>query len=200
MGRFQMRKVTIAIFLLSALVCAAARADFQPPPQHYTIVNAAPDGTQTIYRDGNQALIDRIMPKSQYQPKAMHLRTLVRTTTKQSLTWDLLDRNMQCDSPATSSDWGDPFNYWNQSVQSAPGKMTQTGKATVNGMKTTVFEVTSDQGTARLWREDRYGLLVKFEMTPKGGKPVTVINVTRFKVGRPNLSVFTLPKRCSWNK
>ena len=195
-----MRKFIFAISALSVLVCTAAWADYLPPPQHYTIVNVNGDGTQTIYRDGSRALIDRVMPKNKYRTKAIHWRTLVKTTIGQSLTWDLQDKSMQCDSPTTSSDWGDPFNYWNQSVQSAPGKMTQTGKATVNGMKTTVFEVASDQGTAKMWREDRYGLLVRFEMTPKGHDKVTLINITRFKIGRPNLSVFALPKRCSWGK
>ncbi|HEX6550475.1 MAG TPA: hypothetical protein VF117_07350 [Gammaproteobacteria bacterium] len=194
-----MRKILTRASALCLFVCVTAYAKYPAPPQQYSLVNVSSGQTQHIYRDGNRALIDLYMPKGPNQPVAIHTRTIVDVASKTNLTWDLLDSKVPCDSPG-QGDWGDPFGYWDQSVQGMPGKLKQTGKDTVNGMKTTVFEISSPEGTAKLWREDKYGLLVKNTVTPKGGAQMEMFEIRDFKIGKPSASVFVVPARCKWKK
>lgn len=60
------------------------------------------------------------------------------------------------------------------------------------------YEISSPEGSSKLWREDRYGLLVKLVMTPKGHAPAEVFEIEDFKIGKPDASVFTVPSRCKW--
>lgn len=195
-----MTRILICTLLGSMLACSAAWAGYDASPTQYSLVNWSSEQVQHIYRDGNKAMIDLYMPKSPTQPKELHMRTIVDVAAKRTLTWDLLDPTVPCNSPATVSDWGDPFNYWDQTLQGAPGTPKETGKDKVNGMATTVFEISSPDGGGKLWREDKYGLLVKFMVTQKGAAPVEAFEIKNFKVGKPKASVFKVPSRCKWNK
>lgn len=195
-----MSRIPVFTLLGTLLVCSAAWAGYDAPPTQYSLVNWSSGQVQHIYRDGNKAMIDLYMPKSPDQPTAIHTRTIVDVAAKKTLTWDLLDPKIPCDSPGTVSDWGDPFNYWDQTLQGAPGTPKETGKDKVNGMATTVYEIGSPDGGGKLWREDKYGMLVKFEMSQKGAAPVEAFEIKDFQVGKPKPSVFKVPSRCKWNE
>ena len=192
-----MRRSIVFPVLLCLLPGATAGAQYQPAPTQYTIVNVSRGQTQRFYRDGDRVLVDLKMPKSKYQPAAIHMRTIVDVPSKTQLTWNLLDASVPCNSPG-QGDWGDPFGLWQQMALDDSVPPTEVGKDTVNGMQTTVFEKTIRPGTAKFWRENRYGLLVKAVMTPKGRKPVEMFETKEFKVGPPAASAFAVPKRCTW--
>lgn len=173
-------------------------AQYQPAPTQYTVVNVGGGQTQHFYRDGNRAMVELEMPKSSDQPVPIHMRTIVDVPSKTELSWDLLNARIPCNSPATG-DWGDPFGLWQQMALDDSVPPTKAGSATVNGLAATRFKKTSPDGTIELWRDNRYGLLLKAVMTPAGGKPVEMFETKQFKVGPPPSTVFTVPSRCTWN-
>lgn len=190
---------TRAIILTMAglMVAAPAGAQYPPAPTQYTVVNAGGGQTQHFYRDGNRAMVELEMPKSSDQPVPIHMRTIVDVPSKTELSWDLLNAKIPCNSPATG-DWGDPFGLWQQMALDDSVPPAKAGPATVNGMAATKFTKTSPEGTIELWRENRYGLLIKAVMTPKGGAPTEMFETKQFKVGPPAASEFTVPSRCTW--
>jgi hypothetical protein len=191
-----MKNVACLVVLFAS---ATAQAQYAPPPQQYSLTNVNTDETLHISRDGSKALIDTHVPKGPHQPVEVHTRTIVDIPSKTDLTWDLLDPKIPCDVPATG-DWGDPFGYWDQTLQGEPAPK-KVGKEMLNGMATTVYEVDSPEGTGKLWREDKYGLLVKFTLgQKKGSKPETLFEIKEFKVGKPDPAVFAVPARCKWKK
>jgi len=186
----------------AALLCvcswAPATAQYLPAPTTYTIVTAGRGYTQHFYRDGDKVLVELQMAKSADR-HAIHLRTIVDAPTTTQLSWDPNDPSVPCNSVATG-DWGDPFDFWRQMALDDSIVPTEVGKDSVNGMATTTYEKTAPQGSLELWREDRYGLLVKVVMTPKGHAPVEVFEAKAFVVGAPDSAVFDVPARCEWKK
>lgn len=184
-----------------SLLCVApwttAGAQYQPAPTRYTIVNASDGQTQHFYRDGDKVLVDLTMPKSQEQPVAIHMRTIVDVPSTTQLSWDLLKTSVPCNSPG-KGDWGDPFGLWQQMALDDSVVPTPVGPDTVNGIAATIFEKTEKQGTMKLWRDTTYGLLIKAVMTPAGRQPVEMFETKEFTVGAPRASVFAVPKRCVW--
>jgi len=192
--------VSRSLAFLSLLCLASwttAGAQYQPAPTHYTIVNAGGGQTQHFYRDGDRVLVDLNMPKSDEQPVAIHMRTIVDVPSTKQQSWDLLKASVPCNSPR-KGDWGDPFGLWQQMALDDSVTPTAIGQDTVNGMATTVFEKREKPGTVKLWRDTTYGLLVKAVMTPTGAQPIEMFETKEFRVGAPMASVFTVPKRCVW--
>jgi hypothetical protein len=194
--------VTRSAVLLSLLCLAPWRpagAQYQPPPTRYTIVNEGGGQTQQFYRDGDRALVDLAIPKSADQPVAIHLRTIVDVPSGKQQSWDLLNPAVPCNSIGTG-DWGDPFSLWQQMALDDSVVPKETDTATVNGMAATIFRKPVHGGTIALWRENRYGLLVKAVMTPTGQPPVEIFETRQFKVGAPDTSAFAVPDRCTWKR
>lgn len=191
-----MNKTLFPALLAWSLVSSVALADYLPPPQQYSITDVNNGQTQHIYRAGNRAMVEDHIPKSADQPE-IHTATIVNIKKNKTLTWDLMDAKIPCDAPSIG-DWGDPFGFWDLTVQGIPGTPKETGKETVNGIATTVFEINSPDGDAKFWRENTYGMLAKFVVTPKGGPTQVMFELKEFKVGKPPASVFKVPARCTW--
>lgn len=187
-------KTRLAFLCLFAFVCSFARADYVPAPQQYTFINAVDGQTSTVYRDGDKVALDTVMPKGPYQPKDMHIHMVVDVTTTRNVQWDLADPSAACSSGAGS--WGDPFDNWAQMLPDPNAKAEAVGKEMVNGFATTAYEVSGPHGAkAQMWRDDKYGLLIK-SVISAGGQSMTAVNVQEFKVGPPPASVFEIPARC----
>jgi hypothetical protein len=194
-----MSRSVILLSLLGLSPWTTARAQYQPAPTRYTIVNEGGGQTQHFYRDGDKALVDLDMPKSEEQPAAIHMRTIVDVPSKKQQSWNLLDSSIPCNSIGTG-DWGDPFDLWRQMALDDSVAPKETGTATLNGMAVTVYEKSVSEGTVQLWREKTYGLLVKAVMTPTGRAPVEIFETKEFTIGAPDAAVFAVPSRCTWNK
>jgi hypothetical protein len=194
-----MRRSVILLSLLGLSPWATAAAQYLPAPTRYTIVNEGGGQTQHFYRDGDKVLIDLNMPKSSDQPVAIHMRTIVDVPSKTRQSWDLLNPSVPCNSIDTG-DWGDPFDLWRQMALDDSVAPQETGPATVNGMAVTVYRKAVPGGVLQLWRENRYGLLVKAVMTPEGRAPVEMLETKEFTVGAPDAAVFAVPSRCTWSR
>jgi hypothetical protein len=196
-----MRKTLVCVTLLclSAIPWTGAQAQYQPAPTQYTIVVLVGGQTHTIYRDGDKALVDLVIPKSEDQPEALHWRTIVDVPSTTNVTWDLNKPSVPCDAVG-KGDWGNPFDLWNQMALDDSVAPKQEGQETVNGMPTTTYEKTAPEGSAKFWRDNKYGLLVKEAMAAKGQPFGALFEIEEFKVGAPPASTFAVPKRCGWKK
>lgn len=189
------RAIAPAVLFVSLLYGAALHAQYSPAPTTYTVVSDASGETLHIYRDGNKALVDLQVPKSTDQPAPIHTRTLIDLASHQDVTWDLIDTKSPC-GKGNGPDWNDPFGQYDQFMQSASGKPQKVGEEQVNGMSATVFKVPSKDGDGKMWRENKYGMVVKFQVLPPGDKPMTMVEVKQFTTGKPDASLFVLPARC----
>jgi hypothetical protein len=194
-----MSKSIVLLSLLGLSPWAAAVAQYQPAPTRYTIVNEGGGQTQHFYRDGDKVLVDLVMPKSSDQPVAIHMRTIVDAPSKQQQSWSLSDPSIPCNSFGTG-DWGDPFDLWRQMALDDSVAPQRTGTTTLNGMAVTTYRKVVAEGVVQLWRENRYGLLVKAVMTPNGRAPVEMFETKQFTVGAPDAAVFAVPSRCTWSR
>jgi hypothetical protein len=165
-----------------------------PAPTAYSVtqVNAmmGPAITQQIYRDGSKAVVENSGAGS-------HSHTYYDLDSHRTYSWDTTSTTPACGVGTFSGDWGDPFAAA-ASAQSDLKK--QNAKPlpdeTVNGFASRVFGVSSPAFEAKAWIDSKSGLLVKMEMTPKGGKPQTIVDLKQYKPGHPAADLLALPASC----
>ena len=165
-----------------------------PAPTAYSVTQTnsmmGPTVTMQIYRDGSRAVIDQSYPGG-------HNRSFYNLDTHQNYTWSVPDSSAGCGISTFSGDWGDPFataasmtgDLRKQNARELPAE-------TINGFATKVYAAAIPNGDAKLWLEPKTGLIAKMEMTPKGGKPQTFIELKSFSLTKPAASVFTMPASC----
>ncbi len=175
--------------MIIPLILAAAWA---PPPATYSLTKKAGDETVRVARDGQKLALDINIPKGAEQPVAVHTRTVVDLATMRARTWDVSDAK----NPCTEQD-GKGFDPFDDAWLKEFGEPRQAGHEKLRGMDATIYEAVSPDGTARWWRDDKYGLVLKMIATPKGQKPFTMVEVTQFSLARPNAAYLEVPARCS---
>jgi hypothetical protein len=190
----------VCFLMLSSLAVPGVEAQSAPPGAYSVMeVNAlmgAPVNLQ-IYRDGAKALVDQSF-SGQGSAKGSHTRTFYDLNAKTSLTWDLNNTNAPCGAATFSGDWGDPFAASAElNADLAKQHPTQVGSATLNGVPTKVLEAGTADGKAKLWVDDKFGLIIRWMMTGKDGQPQTMIEVKKLDLSQPPASVFTLPSTCA---
>jgi hypothetical protein len=174
--------------MILALILAAAYA---APPETYSLTKKSGDETMRVARNGQKLAVDITVPKGARQP-AIHTRTVVDLAANRAHTWDASDPKIPC----TEQD-GKGFDPFDDAWLKEWGEPKQVGHEKVRGMDATIYEAVSPDGTARWWRDDKYGLVLKMVAAPKGEKPVTVIEVTQFSLTTPNAAYLEAPARCS---
>src|SRR5215471_1427294 len=192
--------LSVCFALLSSLAVPKGGAQSAPPDAYsVTEVNAmmgAPVNLQ-IYRDGAKALVDQSF-SGQGSAKGSHTRTLYDLSAKTSLTWDLINTNAPCGVATFSGDWGDPFaTSAGLNADLAKQHPTQVGSATLNGIPTKVLEAGTADGKAKLWVDDKFGLIIRWMMMGKDGQPQAMIEVKKLDLSKPPASVFTFPPACA---
>jgi len=183
----------LAAGTIAALAAPGLWAQFAPPPTQYSVTQIngmfGKPVTVKIYRDGDRVVMDH--PDN-------HIRALYNLKTHSNLGWDSKDSSSGCSNGRFEGDWGDPFTVADidDVIQSA--KIVPTND-TVNGAPTKVYEVVEPQSKARIkiWREPKYGLVMKAEMTPPGGAATTIIETKEFSFAKPPASLFVLPALCA---
>ena len=175
--------MTIALLLAASYAAA---------PATYSLTKKAGDETMRIARDGQKLAVDVAIPKGAQQPVAVHTRTVVDLATMRAQTWDLNDAKVPC-----SEQDGKGFDPFDDAWLKEYGEPKQAGHEKLRGMDATIYEATSPDGTARWWRDDKYGLVLKMIATPKGQKPFTLVEVTQFSLTKPNAAYLEVPARCS---
>jgi hypothetical protein len=149
-----------------------------------------PTVTMKVYRDGSRALVDQSYPGG-------HNRTLYDLTSHQSITWNPENAQAPCSAGRWSGDWGDPFATaasMNADIQKQHPK--ELPGDTINGFTTKVYATAMPTGDAKAWVDVKTGLIAKLEMTPKGGKPQTFMELKDVSLSHPSADLFTLPAAC----
>jgi hypothetical protein len=183
----------VAAGIISVLAPAGLRAQFAPAPTQYSVtqVNSmfGQPITLQIYRDGDLAIVDN--PDN-------HVRSLYNLKTHANQGWDTRNPGVGCSNGTFSGDWGDPFSASDIEDLLKSSKTPPTND-TVNGVAVKVYEVVEPQSKAKIkiWRETKYGLVMKAEMTAPGAAPATVIETRQFSFTKPPAGLFVLPPACA---
>lgn len=183
------------VAILGGIAAPGVRAQYAPPPTSYSVTQVqsmmGPGVTMQIYRDGAKVVMENIHGAS-------HTRSLYDLQAHVNYTWDIATPGNGCSSGEFSGDWGDPFSAADvdQMVKSAT---KPPGSETVNGFSTKVYEAVDPQSKyqVKVWREPKYGMVIKAEMTPPGGATTTVIETKQFSLARPAATLFVLPATCA---
>ena len=192
----------VGVAVLANLAVSELRAQYAPAPDAYSVteINSmfGPAVTIHIERDGPRAVIDNSVPPQNATSKASHTRSLYDLQQKTTLTWDASDDSAGCGKSTFSGDWGDPFASSAQmSSDLEKQHAKEVGAETLNGIATKVFEVDIQSSKAKVWVENKYGVVIKLEMTDKDGQPKTIIEVKQLSFSKPAASVFVLPAKCA---
>lgn len=163
-------------------------------PTAYRIVatNAMYGSPQTVttWRNGSRALVDEVGTAK----GAQHTRTLYNLDTHTTLSWTWPNTAAGCAAGTFTGDWGDPFAP--ESTFNGPDSKL-VAEEPIRGAVTYVMEGPAGDGKARAWVDPRSGLLLKAQLTPKGGTPQTVLEVTEVDMKPPPDSVFAQPSECA---
>jgi len=177
----------------AAWVAPGLWAQYAPAPTSYTVTQINGMMGQpipmTIYRDGNKVVIDHPQNKS---------RSLYDLQAHTTYSWTSDHPEGGCGNGTFSGDWGDPFQSGDVDGMLKAATLPP-GSETVNGFATKVYEVIDPKSKYKIkaWREPKYGMVVKAEMTPPGGATITVIETKEFSAAKPNAALFVLPPACA---
>lgn len=213
MSRRQFAFAVPATSLVLCLMTPAVAARHVPPPDTYSLTQVwAIEGTSThrtvtVYRDGNMVTVDQVVPVMG-PGSASHSREVVDTRRHLRWDWDVITPG-PC--PATpqlqyGKRWvwtDDPFDELAQDFGNDLTKLhpRQLGDDTVAGLAAKVMEVKIPGGSkAKIWVNDRYGLLLKMAAAGQDGRYTTVMRITHFSLSEPPASVFVPPARCLQSK
>jgi hypothetical protein len=186
------RNLWFAVAAIAAVAAPHLRAQYAPPPTTYSVtqINSLMSGPlpYQIYRDGTKAVIDH---------PDRHVRSLYDLQTHTNHSWDTQHPENGCSAGNFSGDWGDPFET--SDVDDLLKSATKPpGSETVNGFATKVIEATDPKTNIKLkvWRETKYGLVIKAEMTQPGAPTATIVETKQFSTAKPSASLFVLPAGC----
>jgi hypothetical protein len=170
-------------------------AQYAPPPTTYSVTQVqsmlGPPVTMQIYRDGSKVVMDT-------DHDAHRTRSLYDLEAHINYTWDITTPANGCSSGNFSGDWGDPFSA--SDVDDIVKSATRApGSETVNGFATKVYEAVDPRSKYKVkaWRELKFGLVIKAEMTPPGGATSTIVETKQFSLAKPAASLFVMPATCA---
>jgi len=189
------------IFASLALLVLATLLPAQTPPTAYTIVQGlqGPNaGTQTIYRNGSQAVIETKMVAQPDGTPAQHSFGFYDLKSGVSHSWDPTSTPINCSAGHFSGDWGDPFDATKEITDGiASGKFKPAGAETVSGIPTTVYTA-SDQGmNIKAWLDKKDNLLIKAGFGAPGAPLTYMVDIRSVSLALPPASVFALPPACA---
>ncbi|MGO8759125.1 MAG: hypothetical protein ACLQG3_13465 [Terracidiphilus sp.] len=173
-----------------------------PPPTAYTITEATGDaanpGTTTIYRNGNQAVIDIRQAAQPGTTAASRTVSLYDLKAGVNHAWTPDASPVECSAGRFSGDWGDPFAMTaDLSGDIAKGDLKPTGEETLNGIATTVYEGTTQGTNIKAWLDRKDGLVIRATYGAPGGPLLTLVDIRKVSLAPPPASVFALPAACA---
>ena len=196
--------ITIVVQFLLALGLSNLRAQSKPSPQTYSVTETnsmmVSGMSMKLYRDGSKALVDQSYAPRPENPKGFHIRTLYDFPGLKFWTWDLIETGRPCSAGTFGGDWGDPFAFSAKLTADMDKQQPPlVGKETLNGVATKVFEMADPNGRAKskVWLDEQYGLIIKWEMTPANGPTQTMLEVKQLSFAKPPASTFAMPAACA---
>lgn len=186
-------------------------AQYSKPPDAYSIGYTEslmmPNQQVKIYRDGNRVLTEEFTPKSGPMLQPTHTVASIDLQTHKEISADLQDSSVPCSAGTlggSPGDWsGNPFEWFSQFFDADLSKLNppKVGTDTIAEMKATIYEISGPGGQkARVWLDDKYGLMLKMAAPGKTGSMDTVLKVKSFTVGKPPASTFKMPAKCATAK
>jgi outer membrane lipoprotein-sorting protein len=166
-----------------------AGAAILPAQTAYTITETSVIGTMKVYRNGNKAKVE-----------LANTTALIDLENHKVTTWDPTKTPIACQTATDPGSWGDPFETSkDMKAEMDKSNPTQTGKETVAGIETQVMEATSPDGKMKAWIDPASGLLLKAQLTPTGGEPKIILEITSVSLEAPAAAVFEKPAACAAN-
>lgn len=141
----------------------------------------------TIYRSGSKAAIDFVHEGSGTTRSVKDLETHTQYD------WDISNPGNGCSAGKWSDDWGDPFAM---NKELPAGKVV--GHESINGIPARVMEAAMPDGsTAKVWLEEKSGLILKAQVSDKSGQTTALLEVKSASFAKPPDSVFQVPPSCA---
>jgi hypothetical protein len=167
-------------------------------PTAYTITAnnsmAGPVTTAKTYRLGSKVVVDERTPA----PVAggfMNIRTFYDLQKMEKFTWDPVNKSAACVKATFSGDWGDPFAGFEDLAKQG---LKQIGAETLHGFTAKIVEsAAGPDGQIKAWVDTKTNMVVKAQLTPSGGTPITMTEVTDLSLAPPPASEFAIPANCS---
>ena len=183
----------MAAGMFAALIVPGLWAQYAPAPAQYSVTEddgmSGQPSALVIYRDGDLAVMDH---------PGRHTRSLYNLKNHTQFGWDTQHPENGCSNGTFSGDWGDPFEASDVDAILKTSTKPPTS-ATVNGIATKMFEGVEPQSKTaiKVWREPKYGMVIKAEMTPPGGATATMVEVKKYSLAKPAAEIFVLPPACA---
>ncbi|MGH8428377.1 MAG: hypothetical protein ACRES7_10430 [Gammaproteobacteria bacterium] len=200
--RLRIAPVAFVLALFPGIPALAAQ--YASPPNAYTLTDTnslASPQTVTYYRDGDMVATDTVtapaVSPAANLPNGSHVRAVYDLKNKRGWSWDPTDASIPCTSGF--GDWGNPFEWMSQIFGDDISQLhpQDLGTDTVAGLKSQIMGLSiPGQGKAKIWVDEKYGLLVKMTAAGAGGKDQTALEVTQFSTAKPPASAFDVPARC----
>lgn len=172
-------------------------AQTTPAPTAYSITAnntmAGPVTVVNIYRLDSKVVVNERTPAPVVGGYS-NIRTFYDLQKMVKYTWDQVQSGVACVKANFTGDWGDPFAGGGGLDQ--PG-LKQMGAETLHGFSTRIVQTppTAD-GAMKAWVDIKTGMVVKAQLLPPGGAPITMTEVTSLTLGPPPASEFALPANC----
>jgi hypothetical protein len=192
-------RTLVCLAACTALFAGGLQGQSGTGPTDYTVTASSPSlgigGMTKIYRLGRWALIDQSGTPREVAGSShtVEMRTLYDLAKKESLTWDPVHDSATC-VKGMFSDWSDPFG--GAEALTRPGARPAGGEA-VRGFSTRIVESSAGaKGTLKTWVDSATGLIVRQQLTPPGGAPQLLMEVTSVSLKGPDAAVFAVPASC----
>jgi hypothetical protein len=155
-----------------------------------------------ISRDGSKEVVDQIMPVGPGRAKEFHSHLLYDFQAHTLYTKVMSDPAVPCGiqeyTDAAAPAEFDPISGSDALLKelTGGGQVKPAGTETVNGIASKILEVTSAQGSGKVWLAQNGGYPIKIVATGPDGKPMTIIEVKQLSFAKPPASAFALPAGC----
>ena len=184
--------------VLLAACASTLQAQTAPAPTAYTVTSnntmAGPVTVTKIYRLGSKVVVNERTP-APVTGGAMNIRTFYDLKKMEKFTWDPVNSSAACVKATFSGDWGDPFAGTGDLAKQGA---KQVGTETIHGFAARILEASAgSSGKMRAWVDTKTGMVVKAQLIPASGAPVTLIEVMDVSLTPPPASVFAIPANCA---
>jgi hypothetical protein len=187
--------VCLGILALSPLTQA------QTPPTAYTITQpivGSDGGTATIYRNGAQVVMEYIHANIPDGAQGHRSLSLYDLNAGVSHTWDPAITPPSCSVGKFSGDWGDPFASTAELTAAiAKGDLKPAGNESLHGIPTKVYAGVTQGTNLKLWLDEKDGLVIRLAFGAPGAAMQNMVDISKFSVGPPPASLFTMPAYCA---
>jgi hypothetical protein len=170
-------------------------------PDNYTVTQAIYGGVGSesikTYRRGAKVLEEM---SSEAGSQKMGRRVLFDLNEKQTLEWNLDDRDLVCSKNSFDggADWNGPF--LDPAARVERNNLRQIGTGILHGSTANIFEFEADERglkRVRVWADSKSNLQLKTQVFEDSLPPLTTSEVLNVSYALPPASLFVPPRQCA---